>query len=337
MKKLNFIDKLVYLLNTIAVLILLFSFLLPYISPKTVPLFAILSLFVPFLILINVAFVLYWIIKLKKQFILSTLVLVLGWYLNAAIVKLVGKEDVKENGLSIMSYNVRMFNHWKWINDENISEKIFGFISNKNPDVIVFQEYHTFEENSLNYKYNYIKSKKNSNITALAIFSKYPIINKGSLELEKTANNIIFTDIIKNKDTIRIYNLHLQSLELNTEKENFGQENSEKLVFRLKERFTMQAAQTEVFLQHQKKWNGKIIIAGDFNNTSYSWVYNQIANDKKDAFLEAGKGFGKTFNYWFPMRIDFILTDENATINSFHTYQEEKNSDHFPILANISF
>jgi endonuclease/exonuclease/phosphatase family metal-dependent hydrolase len=94
--------------------------------------------------------------------------------------------------------------------------------------------------------------------------------------------------------------------------------------------------QTKVFLKHQKKWKGKIIIAGDFNNTSYSWVYHQIATDRKDTFIEAGKGFGKTFNYWFPMRIDFILTDKNAIVNQFHMYSE-KNSDHFPILAKINW
>ena len=94
--------------------------------------------------------------------------------------------------------------------------------------------------------------------------------------------------------------------------------------------------QTEVFLEHEKQWKGKKIVAGDFNNTSYSWVYNQISKDKKDAFIEAGKGFGKTFNYWFPMRIDFILTDENAIINKFNSFSE-KNSDHFPIQAKINW
>ena len=68
-----------------------------------------------------------------------------------------------------------------------------------------------------------------------------------------------------------------------------------------------------------------------------SWVYNQIANDKKDTFLESGEGFGKTFNYWFPLRIDFILTDKNVSVNSYQSFQKQQNSDHFPILTNISF
>ena len=129
----------------------------------------------------------------------------------------------------------------------------------------------------------------------------------------------------------------MQSLEINPSKENFGQDNSEKLVARLKERFKKQAEQTEVFLDHQKNWNGKLIIAGDFNNTSYSWVYKKISAQKKDAFLMSGSGFGKSYNYWFPLRIDFILTDTSANIHQFETFTEEKNSDHFPIISSVSW
>ena len=87
---------------------------------------------------------------------------------------------------------------------------------------------------------------------------------------------------------------------------------------------------------HEKKWSGKKIVCGDFNNTSYSWVYSEIKKNKKDAYTESGKGFGKTFDYWFPMRIDFILTDEDAIINKFTTFSD-KHSDHFPIQAKINW
>ncbi len=235
-----------------------------------------------------------------------------------------------------MSYNVRMFNHWKWIDDRNIPKKINDFIIEKSPDILLFQEYYRLEKQQFSYPYKFIKTKNDKANVGLAIYSKFPIINQGSLELENTSNNIIFTDHIRKKDTIRVYNLHLQSLELKTDQENFGQEDSDKLIGRLKEGFQKQASQTEIFLNHIKKWKGKVIIAGDFNNTSYSWVYNQISKDKKDAFIEAGKGFGKTFNYWFPMRIDFIFSDNKASINSFTTF-DVKYSDHYPIQSKINW
>ena len=43
---------------------------------------------------------------------------------------------------------------------------------------------------------------------------------------------------------------------------------------------------------------------------------------------------GKTFNYLYPLRIDFILVDLNFEVNNFKTF-EVPYSDHFPILARI--
>ena len=336
MKKLSTIDKILYFLNSLFATLLLLSYLLPYVSPKTIPLFAILSLFVPILLLINLAFVIYWLIKLKKQLILSSLILLIGWFTVTPFYKLSKKNTSLNSDLRVMSYNVRTFNHWNWLNEEEIEEKIISFIKDNDPDVLTIQENMSLPKYVLDFPYKYIEKKYAKGRFGMAIYSKLPIINQGSLKLKNTFNNIIFADIVRKKDTIRIYNLHLQSLSISPDKENFGQENSEKLIKTLKKRFKQQAEQTELFLAHENNWKGKRIVCGDFNNTAYSWVYNQISKNKKDAFIEAGNGFGKTFKYAFPMRIDFIFSDENANINQFNSFTE-KYSDHYPILARINW
>lgn len=336
MKKLSFINKIIYLLNSLLATGLLLSYLLPWVSPRNLSSFAILSLLVPILMLINLVFVVYWLIQLKKQFLLSALILGLGYFVTTPLYKFDEGKSSLNSDLKIMSYNVRMFNHWQWIEDDKIPEKISNFVSDKEPDILLLQEFHKTDSPKFDYPYKYIKLKNPNSTIGLAIYSNYRIINKGSLELSDTSNNIIFADVVKDKDTIRIYNLHLQSLELNTKAENFGQENSEKLLARLRAGFKKQAEQTEEFLVHEANWEGKKIVAGDFNNTAYSWVYKQIANNKKDGFIEAGDGFGKTFNYSFPLRIDFILVDENAIVNQFTSFKQ-KNSDHYPIQARINW
>lgn len=336
MKKLSIINKIIYFVNIILALLLLASYLLPFISPEKLPILAVLSLFVPFLIFVNIIFAIYWLLSMKKQLLLSSIILLFGWLTLTPIYKFLDKKIVSENSLSIMSYNVRLFNLWEWKNDKNIPEKINTFIQEKSPDILLFQDYHTLVNQNFKYKYIYIKTKGKKNKIGLAIFSKFPIINNGSLDLKNTSNNIIFADILKGKDTIRVYNIHLQSLKLKTDKENFGQENSEKLVTTLEDGFIKQVSQTKVFLEHEKNWSGKKIISGDFNNTSFSWVYTQISKGKKDTFIEAGKGFGKTFDYRFPMRIDYILTDKSAEILEFSSF-DQKNSDHFPIIAKINW
>ncbi|TCI90782.1 endonuclease [Tenacibaculum sp. M341] len=329
-------DKLLYFINSIVATILLLSYFLAFISPKTVPVFSVASLAIPLLIIINLMFLIYWVVKLKKQFIISGVVLLIGWLFFPAFLKFSEKNTARNNDVKVMSYNVRMFNLYKWIKEEDIDKKIVEFINTKSPDILAIQEYHSSKKKKINYPYSYFVPKSKKNNFGLAIFSKFKIINKGSLDFKHSANNAIYVDVLKNKDTVRIYNLHLQSLKINPKKENFGEKSSEKLIERLKTGFIKQASQVEAFLQHEKQWNGKKVICGDFNNTSFSWVYRQISKNKKDAFDEAGIGFGKSFNYFFPMRIDFILTDKKTQINNFKTYSK-KYSDHFPIMSRINF
>lgn len=336
MKKNKPFDRFLFLINSLLATALLLAYLLPYISPKTIPAFAILSLTVPTLIALNVFFSVFWLLKLKKYFLLSAIVLALGVGYISSFYKFSEKKQILNNDLKVMSYNVRMFNYYKWSKDIGLAQKTFDFISEEAPDILAFQEFYDSEKISFKYPYKYIKTKSRANKFGLAIYSKYKIINKGSLNFKNSANNAIFIDIIKENDTLRIYNLHLESLKINPNKEHFGEKSSEKLLGRLKNTFQKQAQQTEQFLAHEKQWKGKKIVCGDFNNTTFSWVYHKISKDKNDAFVEAGKGFGKTFDYVFPVRIDFILTDTSINTSNFKTYTT-KFSDHYPILARINW
>jgi endonuclease/exonuclease/phosphatase family metal-dependent hydrolase len=336
MKKLSLIDKLLFTINSITAAALLLSYFSPYISPKTIPFLAIISLTVPFLIFINILFFLYWLITLKKQVFLPGLALIVGWLFPTSFYEFSEKKVLLNDDIKVMSYNVRMFNHYKWSDDKEITQKAFDFIQKTSSDILLLQEFYESPDISFTYPNKYIKTRSKKNKFGLAIYSKYKIINSGSLNFENSANNIIYADLKIKDDTVRVYNIHLESLKINPNKENFGEENSEKLLSRLQSTFKKQANQAEQFLAHEKKWNGKKIIAGDFNNTAFSWVYKKIRQNKKDAFMEAGKGFGKSFDYPFPLRIDFIFTDNSININSFKTF-DVAYSDHFPILTRINW
>ena len=43
--------------------------------------------------------------------------------------------------LSVMSYNVRLFNKYRWIDKPNISEEIEKLILEEDPDIVCIQEY----------------------------------------------------------------------------------------------------------------------------------------------------------------------------------------------------
>jgi endonuclease/exonuclease/phosphatase family metal-dependent hydrolase len=315
---------------------LLLSYILPYVEPKKFPILSVLSLAVPFLITLNLLFMVYWLLQVKKKLLLSFSILFIGFIFLSPLYKFSSSKHIEDSeNLLVMNYNVRLFNLFEWIPDTKVKQKISSFISEKQPDILCMQDYRPDEALHLDgyYKYEELSGVKIKN--GQAIFSKYPIINKGSIEFPNTSNNAIYVDIVRNKDTIRIYNLHLQSLRIDPNDVKLDIESSENLVKRVGTTFKLQQSQTELFLAHKANCRYKMIVCGDFNNTAYSYVYKEIKGDLQDAFVEAGNGFGRTFNFkFFPIRIDFILADQSFDINAFKTFDVEL-SDHYPIMANV--
>ncbi len=333
MKKLSWVDKLLFLLNSLAAATLLLSNLLPYLSPKTFGVIAVFSLAVPLLIVLNILFVIYWVIKLKKQFLVSTLVLLIGFNQLNLLYKITDKEVLMTDDLKIMSYNVRKFNFDHSIQQDGVDIKIYDFINQTDPDIAILQEFINSKEITLDFKFKfmnpYVKGKARN-----VIYSNFEIINSGVIDFKNSGNVAIFSDIVIKKDTVRLYNIHLQSLRIQLNKENFGEQDSERLFKRIQYTFQKQMNQVEKILNHEKSCPYKTIIAGDFNNTAFSWAYHKIKADKNDSFVVAGKGFGKSYDYFLPARIDFILVDPSFEINNFKTY-DIKYSDHFPIMARL--
>ena len=174
--------------------------------------------------------------------------------------------------------------------------------------------------------------------TGQAIFSKYRIIDEGEIALPSSDNNVVYADIVKGEDTIRVYSIHLQSVNISPDINEIDESKSKMIFNRLSEAFKAQQIQSELIQAHMQDFKGHKIICGDMNNTAFSYVYKNIIGDMNDAFVEAGKGFGQTYNYrYYPARIDYILVDDVFEVKEFTTFKDFKNSDHFPIMARLNF
>ena len=336
MGKLRAFEKLMFVINSIMAFLLLLAYILPHVPPKRFAFVSVLSLGVPFLIIINIFFFIYWLLKVKKQVLLSLVVLAIGYNYLFSLYKFTASKNIdsKENIL-VMNYNVRLFNVFNWIKDDGISTKISEFIAEKNPDILCIQEYRPDSAVTMRGYFKYEKLTGDKVKNGQAIFTKFPIINSGSIKFPNTSNNAIFVDVVKKKDTLRIYNIHLQSLGIDPHVEKLAQADSENLVNRVGNVFALQQSQTEQFLRHKNQCHYQMIICGDLNNTAYSYVYKEIKGDLKDAFKWAGNGFGRTFDFrFFPVRIDFVMVDAGFEINGFKTF-DVTYSDHYPVMAKL--
>jgi endonuclease/exonuclease/phosphatase family metal-dependent hydrolase len=347
MKNLSWFNKGMFFLNIVLTVLTFSAYLLPFLAPKAFPLLSVLTLFMPLFFIFNGLFFIYWAFQFKKRMILSGLVLLMGITFITKFYKFSAKDfPQSEKDFTVMSYNVRLFNVFKWLDRDNVPSEILTFINDKNPDILCIQEYSSSANIDLKvYSHKYIFMGGNQIKTGQAIFSKFPIINEGNIVFPNSNNNVIFADIKRGKEIIRVYNMHLQSIkispdvnEINDNIDAINQQKSQMLFNRISKAFKQQQQQAEIFKEHKKGCTYPLIICGDMNNSAFSYVYRNIKGKLKDCFEEAGKGFGATYKFkYYPARIDYIFADEKMKVKSFESFPEFVNSDHYPIMTKLAF
>ena len=345
MKNFSFLNKILFVINFIFLLLLLLSYTAPYTSPSLFWPTAFLGLLFPILFITNLFFLILWLFKLKKLIWPNVIVLAIGLafvdsYIGFSIPKKALKHDMK-----IMSYNVRLFNKNQNIPEPMIKEKIIDLIVKQDPDIICFQEFYNSDISKLNKNYLYKNhTEKNS---LLLIYSKYPIIektkNKSVLEnTENMKNTFIFSDIKINTDTVRIYNIHLASNWFNESEYEFMQNPSKEklktgtisIIKRMKKSYLKRSMQVEIIKNHINESPHPVIVCGDFNDTPLSYAYNHIKGELKDAFNSSGYGIGSTITKIPALRIDYILHDKNIESINYKKINK-KLSDHFAIYCEL--
>jgi endonuclease/exonuclease/phosphatase family metal-dependent hydrolase len=341
MKKQSWLSKIMFFLNVVLTIVTFIAYLLPFLTPKAFPFLSVLTLGLPFLLFLNFFFFVYWLLQLKKLMLLSGLVLLLGiTFINRFYKFSETNLPNDSSDFTLMSYNVRLFNLYEWLPKKDVPQQISKLIQDQKPAILCLQEFSPNDEVvKLKYNYNYTKLYGGKNKYGQAIFSNFKIINKGEIEFPNSNNNVIFADIVKEKDTIRVYSMHLQSIKISTDiHEKMDEENSKFIFRRISKAFTIQQHQAELIKAHYEDCKYAKIICGDLNNSAFSYVYRTIKGTMKDAFEEAGSGFGKSYNYnYYPARIDYIFVENTISVKQFNSLETFIQSDHFPQITRLSF
>lgn len=339
------------------------SYLSIYISPAKFWAISIFGMAYPIIIITNLLFILLWIGFRRNYFLISFVAILVGFNLIGKFVQfnLTVKHISPIESISVLSYNVHNFSQKskKGAFDKNIQHEIFNFIESQNSDIVCLQEFNYIGENiyashaqlkqqlgSNNYYFeSYFNPKKNK-VFGMATFSKFPIINSGNLDLAETRKFGTFIDIIQTDDTIRVYNIHLESISLNyidysfvtgiNTGDSIQKPNTRLLLNKLRKASINRSKQVLVLKNHILNSPYPVVICGDFNELSCSYNYKNLSAGMHDAFVESGSGIGKTFASILPaFRIDYILSD--AHFNTFDYEEININlSDHFPIKAKLN-
>ncbi len=359
-------------LNIITLLVLVLSCLAAYIEPTQYWQLSFIGFAFPIVLIINFLFLVGWALAKDRFAFVPLTVIVLTWGFIHTTFALNYTGQHKEQGIKLMTWNVKAFDLYNWSHNTETRSKMMALIRKENPDVLCLQEFYTntevfqnlaFIRDSLGYSYCYFppavelvrgpvpaKQKKHwpnrflDQQWGVATFSKFPITDTGRVDFGKTlSNNCIYTDLQIKEKTVRLYNVHFQSIHLGDEDYSALEELEDakkapwpslrSIMKKMKLAYTKRSLQANAVAESMAGYQGPKIVCGDFNDVPVSYTYHTVSADLKDAFVEAGKGFSPTFSNKFSIfRIDYTLLDPAFKVNSYRVVRKEL-SDHYPVIT----
>ncbi len=356
----SFVLGLLFLINLIIGLGLLGAYLSTHISPNTIPYLSFFGLAYPVFIWTLAGFSFLWLFTRFKYLIFNILIFLLGFNHFNDFYSFNNSVSLhSSNAIKLLSYNVRIFNFYDTKNNLKTRDNIINFVKNEKAEIYCFQEFYHQQSPSKfntrdtmlavlktkNYHERYTHEMTGKQFFGLATFTSLPILNKGGIAFKNDANNYcIYTDVLKDKDTIRVFNAHIGSIRLagadlnlfkNIQNESIDKKEKQiKGIFeRLKIAFEKRAIQIERIMSEVKKSPHSTILCGDFNDTPVSYCYQQITKQLSDAFIETANGTGKTYIGNIPSnRIDYIFYSDDIIPYEFKIHDVDY-SDHKPISS----
>lgn len=340
--------------NILLAALLLVSAYSDRVPPERILFFSYLGLLFPFICLLNVCFMAYWVFLRKWKYLLIGLISFLvcwnpvrnyfPFHIRAGL--------PQENVIKVLTYNVMGFAYTD--HTEEQPNKIIQYIADSGADIVCLQEFFAYRSekrlnlNKINkafgmYPYHALVHSKNSD-WGLAVYSKFPITNSRRIEYQSEDNGSSIHQITLNGKTLTLINNHLESFKLTSKDkvhyldfikgaspETFGGLKST-IQQKLGPAFLIRAKQARaVAAEIAKSKSDYLLVCGDFNDTPVSYAHRKVQGDLLDAFAESGMGPGITYHlnyFWF--RIDKIFCSPN--MEAFRCTVDHINySDHYPV------
>jgi len=270
------------------------------------------------------------------------------------------------NALRLLSANVRIFNVYAQLrrSDPAAPGKFIAWLAASPADVLCLQEYYQEPAGVKSADGNLFRagerlgpaagrqvfvSKSLTNSLGaefgLAIFSRLPIVGRGEISFGRlTQNHAMWVDVVGPgpRDTVRIFNAHLQSMSLEENdlvaagSSRAGLESKGRGLLR---RFVRGAAarawQADTLLAHIQRSPYPVLLAGDLNDLPYSYAYQRLAGPLQNAWASVGFGVGNTYHGHLPplLRIDQQFAGPQWQVLACRIHQEIPYSDHYPVEA----
>ena len=265
--------------------------------------------------------------------------LLFGVEFGAALLPRTPPTEASGPHLSVLTYNVRSPN--------GDPEPLLEVVRAERPDVIVLQELTARYSERLRarvgdeYPFSMVAGTDTANDGG-GVYSRLPILGHEPFRLSDEGNVLQRLRLRTDAGDVWLVNVHLASPQLERRRVR-GRLPMVLLDFHDAQR----DEELDRLVAEVRKLDGPFVLAGDFNMAAGSRPSRQLPAAWRDAFREAGEGFGHTFpaglNVWrgrlsipFPLvRIDYVLTSPELAPR-YARVPRISGSDHLPVLADLA-
>ena len=308
----------------------------------------------PVFLLINLVFLLFWILFKWRMIWIPVLGYLLAYVPISIYLPVNSRQSVPEDAIKLISYNVCSYGgNYKY---ENGFEVVRDYLSAEQPDIvclqedvdtwrrIVFRDYEKF----LAYNDTLVLVNQPTSYNALGIHTRFPIIRRERIAYSSLANGSAAWWLKVGSDTLIVVNNHFESCHLSSEdRQQYRQilkgeisgdsarNESKLLLVKLAEANAKRAVQIDAVCQYVEDHSHyPVIVCGDLNDSPISYSRHALGKHLTDCFVKTGRGLGLSYNQKaFSFRIDHLFCSEELEPYNCQIDSRMDASDHNPLIC----
>lgn len=324
------------------------------VDPVKFPLLATVDMAFPLFLVANILFFFFWLFLDRKTALLPIATLLVCYSPVRTYIGINMPEDVPEGTVKVMSYNVLNFHGMQSGFSDEEKDDMVAFLVDSDCDILCLQEASETaitEEGRkrLAAKYPYNRTDTRSDAwNAIAIYSKYEILNADTIEYESKSNMSMAYILATPASKTLVVNNHLETSHLSlADRKNFKDmitgdvsrdsigKDSRNIIATLTKSSLVRNAQVKAVARYIEQYGDMpVVVCGDFNDTPTSFNHSVMNRNLTDCFVSSGIGPGWSYCHGgLRVRIDNILCSQHFQPYGCKVLSNVSYSDHYPIVC----
>jgi endonuclease/exonuclease/phosphatase (EEP) superfamily protein YafD len=338
----RFFFLLITLLYLCTGLLTLIGFLAPFFTVYLLSSFQFTPIAAMYLLPVHLAALLYCGWKIPRWGLIPLLFLTLSCIVLLEDYNWQSPESNQENGLRVVSFNVRTFSY----NLSNV-DSVAHLLQSLQPDVVCLQEFRNnqladslrameYLSRALDLPY-YRFTLLPVHIQGGAIFSRYPIEGVDTLFMSADEiNSGVIATLSTPAGKIGIANIHMSSFRVEGTLKRYSRWIDKLRAVRYQAQTTLRRQQEKVnaILEKTESYPHPLILTADMNAVAHTRITTQLTRHFRDSFCLKGQGLGWSYPLIGKagLRIDYQLISQEWDVLDLKVITSPI-SDHYPLLG----